>query len=315
MTLEVQSTVPAGWYADPGQSGGKRWWDGHQWTDNLQMPVASAPAASTGPNPYGLNGGTRAAYVPLGHTGPISTSAAASNLPKSNATSWFALIVGAAAVALTYETVLPGSPMYYVVPVGIVAILGGVRALLMYREKRATNAWAPILGILFGAAATAIVLLGISLVGIVNSVSGGMVNTSVTTPSAAATFTTTPWTSAEPIVFPTNSQLTQAGTAVQTVATALNRTYANGASKLTPGEAWPTALTTDGVVVLDSSKAHLATLPTGFTLKYLPATNGKSYRLVATGTDPNELATYNSATNAFSWSCLPSDAACVPTKS
>jgi hypothetical protein len=311
MTLEVQSTVPAGWYADPGQSGGKRWWDGQKWTDNLQRPAQVAVPTTTGPNPYGLNSGVRGPYVPL-TTGPVSVASAAST-PKSNKTAWVALLLGAAAVALTYETVLPGLPSYYVVPVGILAIMGGVRALLLRREQRASNAWAPIVGILLGAAATVVVLLGISLVGIVNSVSGGIVDTSATAPAGPATYTATPWTSAEPMVFPSNSQLTQAETAVQTVATALNRGYASGKSSLGAGQAWPTAVTASGTAVTVHG-SRLATLPAGFTLKYLPSTDGKSYRLVSTGTDPNELATYNSATNTFSWSCLPSDATCVPTK-
>jgi hypothetical protein len=313
MTLEVQSTVPAGWYADPGQSGGKRWWDGHQWTENLQRPAQVAPVATTtGPNPYGVNGGVRGPYVAL-NTGPVSVASAAST-PKSNKTAWLALLLGAAAVALTYETVLPGVPSYYVVPVGILAILAGVRALLLRREGRAANAWAPVGGILLGTAATVVVLLGISLVGIVNSVSGGIVNTSANSPAAPATYTATPWTSAEPMVFPSNSQLTQAETAVQTVATALNRGYASGQSSLAAGQAWPTAVTTSGTAVIVHG-SRLAILPKGFTLKYLPSADGKSYRLVSTGANPNELATYNSATNAFSWSCLPSDATCVPTRS
>ena len=313
MTLEVQSTIPAGWYADPGQSGGKRWWDGHQWTDNLQVAKPVAPIATTAPNPYGLNGGQGGTYVHLGNTGPIATTSASSG-PKTNGTAWFALIFGAAAVALTFENVLPGSPSYYVIPAGVLAILAGVRALMLRREKRSTNGLAPVVGMILGAAAMVVALLGISLVGVVNSVSGGMTNTSANSPSTPATFTAAPWTSIEPIVFPGNSQLTQAGTVVQTVATALNRGYASGASSLAAGQAWPTTLTVKGTSVFNSRGARLATLPAGFALKYLPSTDGKSYRLVATGADPNELATYNSATNKFSWSCLPSDATCVPTK-
>jgi hypothetical protein len=315
MTLEVQSTVPAGWYSDPGQTGGKRWWDGHQWTENVQLPAAKAPVATTtGPNPYGLNGGTTGGYVPLGNTGPISIAAAHSG-PTSNKTALFSLVIGAAAMGLTYETALPGLTSYYVVPVAIFAILASVRALLLRREGRATNAWAPILGILFAAVAMVIVLFGITLVGLVNSVSGGMENASATSPSAPATYTATPSTSTEPIVFSGNSQLTQAETTVQTVATALNRTYASGSSSLGTGQAWPTTLTITATTVVGAHGAKLADLPAGFTVKYLPSSDGTSYRLVATGTNPNELATYNSATNRFSWSCLPSDATCVPSKS
>jgi hypothetical protein len=313
MTLEVQSTVPAGWYADPGESGGKRWWDGHQWTDNLRVEKPVAPVAAIAANPYGLNGGTPGTYVHLSNTGPIATTRA-SSVPATNGTAWFALLIGAAAVALTFETVLPGTPTYYVVPAGVLAILAGVRALMLRREKRSTNGLAPVVGMILGGAAMVVALLGVSLVGVVNSVSGGMVNTSVNMPSGSATFTAAPGTSTEPIVFPGNPQLTQAGTVVQAVATALNRTYASGASSLAAGQAWPTSLTVRGKVVLNSHGTRLAVLPHGFALRFLPSTDGKSYRLVATGTNPNELATYNSATNKFSWSCLPSDAACVPIK-
>jgi hypothetical protein len=314
MTLEVQSTVPAGWYADPGQSGGKRWWDGHQWTDNLQAAKPVTPVATTAPNPYGLNGGSQGTYVHLSSTGPIATTAA-SSVPTSNRTAWFSLILGAAAIALTFENVLPGSPAYYVVPAGVLAILAGVRALMLRRDKRASNGLAPIVGMIMGTLAMVIILLGATIIGVVTSVSGGMTNTSSNSPSGPATYTAAPGTSTEPIVFPGNSQLTQAETVVQTVATALNRGYASGASSLAAGQAWPTALTVKGTSVLNPHGARIATLPSGFALKFLPSTDGTSYRLVATGANPNELATYNSATNKFSWSCLPSDATCVPSKS
>lgn len=31
-------TTPAGWYEDPEQPGGQRYWDGHNWTDNKVAP-------------------------------------------------------------------------------------------------------------------------------------------------------------------------------------------------------------------------------------------------------------------------------------
>jgi hypothetical protein len=44
--------IPAGWYADPSGGDGKRWWDGGQWTNHVQQPLAVAqPPAFGGPGP------------------------------------------------------------------------------------------------------------------------------------------------------------------------------------------------------------------------------------------------------------------------
>src|ERR1700743_1304575 len=37
MTIEAQQTLAAGWYPDPAQSGGDRWWDGTAWTDHIRV--------------------------------------------------------------------------------------------------------------------------------------------------------------------------------------------------------------------------------------------------------------------------------------
>ncbi|HEY5031023.1 MAG TPA: DUF2510 domain-containing protein [Actinomycetes bacterium] len=50
MTETVQSTDPSGppapgWYADPGGSGGARWWNGQGWTETVRMPAPAVPLA------------------------------------------------------------------------------------------------------------------------------------------------------------------------------------------------------------------------------------------------------------------------------
>jgi len=51
-SAEASSPAP-GWYADPGDSGGQRWWSGIGWTESVQIPARPAqappPAAVAGP--------------------------------------------------------------------------------------------------------------------------------------------------------------------------------------------------------------------------------------------------------------------------
>lgn len=44
MTTPQASHTPAGWYPDPAGTGGTRWWNGIEWTDNLQTPYVEAHA-------------------------------------------------------------------------------------------------------------------------------------------------------------------------------------------------------------------------------------------------------------------------------
>ena len=54
-----QSSAPIpGWYEDP-QHGFLRWWDGSGWTDHVQMPGASPPAAAPAPAEPVASGGGR----------------------------------------------------------------------------------------------------------------------------------------------------------------------------------------------------------------------------------------------------------------
>ena len=50
-------TTPAGWYPDPRGGPHPRWWDGNQWTENVQEPYSAAsagaiPAAAAGTKVY-----------------------------------------------------------------------------------------------------------------------------------------------------------------------------------------------------------------------------------------------------------------------
>jgi len=41
--LPPPTTTPPGWYDDPWQPGGKRWWDGSTWTQNVAYPSSTTP--------------------------------------------------------------------------------------------------------------------------------------------------------------------------------------------------------------------------------------------------------------------------------
>ncbi|MFC7535292.1 DUF2510 domain-containing protein [Actinoplanes sp. GCM10030250] len=46
-----ETTVPAGWYADPAGNRGQRWWDGLRWTGHV-LPAA---VVSAYPEPFGMS--------------------------------------------------------------------------------------------------------------------------------------------------------------------------------------------------------------------------------------------------------------------
>ena len=56
----MTSGPPAAWYADPGGSGGLRYWDGNAWTDHVSPPPGQGPAQAGG---YGYG-----SIVPTGPT-------------------------------------------------------------------------------------------------------------------------------------------------------------------------------------------------------------------------------------------------------
>lgn len=99
------TTPAAGWYSDPGGSGGLRWWDGQQWTDHLRPAAPATPpadaataatshaAASVTPEPAGAGSGPSPAAQ-----GPARTEGAPS-APRRRRKK-VGLIVGIASVAV-----------------------------------------------------------------------------------------------------------------------------------------------------------------------------------------------------------------------
>jgi hypothetical protein len=69
MSNEPPAT-PAGWYPDPSGSGRQRWWDGHQWTDQLQPPSGGPPPPPFGSSPSGYGQPQGYGYGAQGYNPP-----------------------------------------------------------------------------------------------------------------------------------------------------------------------------------------------------------------------------------------------------
>jgi uncharacterized protein YbjQ (UPF0145 family) len=52
----MATTTPAGWYANPDNPAQQRWWDGTQWTDQVQGTITEQPDAAVGVGPARYSG-------------------------------------------------------------------------------------------------------------------------------------------------------------------------------------------------------------------------------------------------------------------
>jgi hypothetical protein len=273
------------------------------------MPEKVA-ATSTAPqsNPYGIGQVHQPGYVPMTNTNTMPTTISGRAYKLSNKSAFFSLFLGVVGLALMLVSFLPGSPALWIEGTGVLAVIVGVHAIFRRATNRATNVWAPILGILFGIAAIAITFLGIGVISIVNHAAPGLLPTSSTTVAAAPARPVSP----EPFVFNSNAALTQDGQTVQQIATALNQNYASGNSTLGSGQAWPRSLKFTATQVLAVDGTPLATVPAGHFFKYTESADGKSYSFAVSSGIRTESAIYNSATNHFTFSCPATDTACTP---
>ena len=275
------------------------------------MPEKPAPSSSAPQStPYGIGAVHQPGYVPMMGPSTFPTAIQEPAYPVNNWVSWVSLLFGFGALALTLTNFLPGSSTLWVASTGVLAVLCALLAILRRMRKRASNLWAPILGILFGLGATAIALLGVSVVNIVNTAMGGVLPVSSTTTQTSVAPVRP--LSSEPFVFANNPALTQDGSEVQQIATAINENFASGNSVLATGQVWPQSLKFTPTQVLAESGTPLVTVAPGHLFTYTLAANLKSYTFTVSSGDLTESAVYNSALNRFTFVCPAADTTCVP---
>jgi hypothetical protein len=227
---------------------------------------------------------------------------------NSNSAALLSFVFGLLAVAVTLVTFLPDPKTYWVAGSGAIAVLLGIIAIAQRVSGRSTNSWAPIVGILLGGTATALVVMGVSILGPFNLAPGGLQPASSTT---ATSQSAPPAASTEPFVFPGNPVLTANGSVAQQVATAMNRKYASGKPTLGAGESWPATIKLTGSQVISPDGSVLATIPTGHSLGYSLSTDHSSYTVTVAGANSTEAASYSSAVDRFSFRCAATDTDCA----
>ncbi len=322
-----QSTTPAGWYADPAGSGGKRWWDGVQWTTHMQAAAPPPPpqpqfqaqpaamvlhqpqqidpqrvdpyAAS---NPYGLPAVQERPYVPMQHT-TLPPVAMGEVHQASNGAAIGSVVVGAVAFCLSLVGLIPGSPVFYYSVGGVFAIVGGARALARQRRGFGTSRIAPVAAIILGSLAVLFMVIGVLIHTTLSSsvnygTNGSQSQTGTTSGSTTGALPTAP-------SFSTDATLTRYEASAGQLATSIYATYNGGqvSTGAVPAQ-WPGALmeSTDGVVSFPSGTAA-ATLPNDEVVKYVLSSDGKYFVVAVTGGTHQEVAIYDSQDNVFTWVC------------
>lgn len=319
ITIETQSSIPAGWYQDPAGTTGKRWWDGVQWTTHMQAPAPSPQAPIpvepqrvdpyAQANPYGLPPVEQRSFVPMQNASPPPVPMQAVHRAHNRAAVGSA-VVGAIASCLSLVGFIPGSPIVYYSASGVIAIVGGVRALVRRRAGFGTNAWAPVLAIALGALAVVFMVSGLIIrdtrtIYIPESTSLSQNDTGLGNGGAASTVPLPPSFAADP-------NLTAYERSAATIAQSIYVNY-NGGQLSSSTPTWPADVTvaSDGQVTFPTGVVA-TTIPAGEVLHYQVSPTLGFFMISVTGGDLSEVAVYDSKENTFSWACASAAAATCP---
>jgi Protein of unknown function (DUF2510) len=150
-----------GWYHDPALQDGSRlrWWDGAGWSEHTRPVTAPAPPTATPAQaPSASTPGFGAARV-----APPLTGTGAARRIMHNGTAWWSFGLGLVALSIVALVLVGHRNSILISTSGVIAVISGIRALRL-RSLGVADALVPaVLGIVFGALST-LLMLGMVLV-------------------------------------------------------------------------------------------------------------------------------------------------------
>jgi hypothetical protein len=148
----------AGWYHDPAVNDGSRlrWWTGAAWSEHTRLmdappppPTQQAPRSQAAPTPAAGFSTARVAQP----TGPVTAQRV-----KHNGTAWWSFGLGLLALTVVSLVLIGHRTSIWVSSSGVIAIVSGARALRLRSLGLADTFVPAILGIVFGALGTLLML-------------------------------------------------------------------------------------------------------------------------------------------------------------
>jgi hypothetical protein len=215
------------------------------------------------------------------------------------------VLVGTLALCLSIVGIMPGAPFFYYSAGGILAVIGGARALGRSRAGLGTSTVSPVLAILLGSLAVLFMVIGFvehvvfPSSALNDSYGNSQTNFGAVPGSASQVLPPTP-------TWKQDASLTQYETSATQIALAIYATYNGGSVSVGDGvqPQWPTGLTVNaqGVVSFPTGTGA-TTIPGDEVVTYVRSSDGTSFDIAVAGGTRKEVAIYDSATNRFSWVC------------
>jgi hypothetical protein len=261
-------------------------------------------------NPYGFGAVQQRPYVPMQQMRMQQTTLPPVPMQQvhdaHNNAAIGSVVVGAIAFCLSLVGVIPGAPIFYYSAGGILAIIGGIRALVRSRMGFGSNHMLPVIAIVLGSLAVLFMVIGIAIHATTYSKVLNRTNSSPSQPGTSSGMSSGGTSVAIPLSpdFATDSTLTEyertASSVVSGIYLADNKGWASTSTGVLP---WPTSLSGDSGKVVSADGGFVAFLPSADDVKYVLSSDGKHFVVAVSGGTHQEVALYDSESNTFTWVC------------